>query len=58
MTVKALTSDVYGTVVDWRSAILGEGSALRPSLDWAQLADAWRGLYRPTLDRVTRGELA
>src|SRR5437870_2798045 len=58
MTVKALTFDVYGTVVDWRSAILGEGGALRPSLDWAQLADAWRGLYRPTLDRVTRGELA
>ena len=58
MTVKALTFDVYGTVVDWRSAILGEGSALRPSLDWAQLADAWRGLYRPTLGRVTRGELA
>jgi 2-haloacid dehalogenase len=55
--VKALTFDVYGTVVDWRRAIVREGGALRPSLDWEQLADAWRGLYRPTLDRVTRGEL-
>jgi 2-haloacid dehalogenase len=55
--VKALTFDVFGTVVDWRSAIVREGGALRPSLDWEQLADAWRGLYRPTLDRVTRGEL-
>jgi 2-haloacid dehalogenase len=27
-------------------------------VDWGALADAWRRLYRPTIDRVTRGELA
>lgn len=57
-SVQALTFDVFGTVVDWRGTIIREGRALRPDLDWARIADAWRGLYQPTLSRVTRGELA
>ena len=56
--VRALTFDVFGTVVDWRGTIIREGRALRPSLDWERIADEWRGLYQPTLARVTRGELA
>ena len=55
---RALTFDVYGTVVDWRTSVIGEGTALDPSRDWPAIADAWRRLYRPTIDRVTRGELA
>jgi 2-haloacid dehalogenase len=57
LNVKALTFDVFGTVVDWRSAIVREGHALRPGLDWPAIADDWRKLYRPTLERVTAGEL-
>lgn len=59
--VKALTFDVFGTVVDWRSTIIDEGAALNRSrglkLDWAHFADAWRGRYAPSMDRVRRGEL-
>ncbi len=56
--IKALTFDVFGTVVDWRTAIIREGSALLPGHDWATLADEWRRLYRPTLARVVSGELS
>jgi 2-haloacid dehalogenase len=68
--VKALTFDVFGTVVDWRSSIIVEGRKLgrRKKLagnwagpvttaDWAAVADAWRAGYRPAMDRVRRGEL-
>jgi 2-haloacid dehalogenase len=59
--LKALTFDVYGTVVDWRGTIVREGPAVAAhadGVDWATVADAWRRLYRPTIDRVTSGELA
>jgi 2-haloacid dehalogenase len=59
--VKALTFDVFGTVVDWRSTIIREGTAFGAarslSVDWARFADAWRGGYQPAMDRVRRGEL-
>jgi 2-haloacid dehalogenase len=59
--VKALTFDVFGTVVDWRSSIIREGQALSRakgiSLDCERFADAWRGGYRPAMDRVERSEL-
>lgn len=59
--VRALTFDVFGTVVDWRGTIIREGRAwgraLGIDLDWARFADAWRGGYRPAMDRVRRGEL-
>jgi 2-haloacid dehalogenase len=57
-TVRALTFDVFGTVVDWRSAIVRDGRELRADVDWAALADDWRRLYRPTIDAVTRGEVS
>ena len=58
--VKALTFDVFGTVVDWRSSIIREGEALGRAkgitdVDWAAFADAWRGLYQPIMDRVSSG---
>lgn len=59
--VKALVFDVFGTVVDWRSTIIREGTKLGKSkgieVDWAKLADAWRAGYAPAMARVRRGEL-
>ena len=59
--VKALTFDVFGTVVDWRSTIIREGERLGRDrgieVDWARFADAWRAGYGPAMDRVRSGEL-
>lgn len=59
--IKALTFDVFGTVVDYRSTIIREGEQINRAknlqVDWAQFADAWRGRYRPSMDRVMRGEI-
>jgi 2-haloacid dehalogenase len=59
--VRALTFDVFGTVVDWRTSIAREGEALArrkglTHVDWLRFADAWRALYQPALSRVRRGE--
>jgi len=58
--VKALTFDVFGTVVDWRSSIIEEGRTLEREkgvkADWEAFADAWRGKYQPSLSRVRNGE--
>jgi 2-haloacid dehalogenase len=60
-SVKALTFDVFGTVVDWRTSIIEEGMQLGKAkginVDWPKFADAWRGGYAPAMDRVRRGEL-
>ncbi|MEM7538427.1 MAG: haloacid dehalogenase type II [Chloroflexota bacterium] len=60
-TIKALTFDVFGTVVDWRSTIIREGQALGQqknlAIDWAAFADAWRAGYAPSMQRVRVGEL-
>lgn len=59
--VKALTFDVFGTVVDWRDSIIREGERYwKPrgvDIDWARFADEWRAGYAPSMDRVRRGEL-
>jgi 2-haloacid dehalogenase len=59
--VKALAFDVFGTVVDYRTTIVREGERLSEvkglEVDWATFADAWRGGYRPSMERVMRGEL-
>ena len=59
--VRALTFDVFGTVVDWRSGVAAEARRLGAlhgiHADWERLADAWRALYVPSMDRVRRGEL-
>ena len=59
--VRALVFDVFGTVVDWRGSIIGEGRALGRAkglkADWEAFADAWRAGYAPAMDRVRRGEL-
>jgi 2-haloacid dehalogenase len=55
--VRALVFDVFGTVVDWRAGVAREVRRLLPGVDAGALADAWRGRYAPSMDRVRRGEL-
>ena len=58
--IKALTFDVFGTVVDWRSGVAREAEAvLGPkghALDWGAFADGWRARYVPAMAKVSRGE--
>jgi 2-haloacid dehalogenase len=59
--VRALTFDVFGTTVDWRTGIAAEARQLGEvhgvKADWERLADEWRALYMPSMDAVRRGEL-
>ena len=59
--VKALTFDVFGTVVDYRGTIIREMRALAEKkgldVDPAEFADAWRDGYQPAMHRVRTGEL-
>jgi 2-haloacid dehalogenase len=58
--IKALTFDIFGTVVDWRSSIIEEGRALGHNknidVDWEAFADSWRGKYQPSMSRVRDGQ--
>jgi 2-haloacid dehalogenase len=59
--VEALLFDVFGTVVDWRGGVIREGERLGKEkgldVDWAGFADAWRGKYQPSMQRVRTGEV-
>jgi 2-haloacid dehalogenase len=59
--IKALTFDVFGTIVDWRTSISEEGRRLGEAkgikADWVAFADAWRGGYTPAMDSVRSGDL-
>jgi len=59
--IKALTFDVFGTVVDWRTSIIREGRLLAGpkdiQIDWERFADQWRAGYKPAMDRVRKGEI-
>jgi 2-haloacid dehalogenase len=59
--VKALTFDVFGTVVDWRGSIAAEGvrwgKERRLQVDWEKFADGWRAGYGPSMDLVRKKEL-
>ena len=58
--IQALTFDVFGTVVDWRSSVAREAEAsLAPKgvvLDWGEFADRWRARYQPAMAKVRKGE--
>lgn len=58
--IRALTFDVFGTLVDWRRGvareaahILGEGQGVEA--DWNAFALAWRNRYQPAMERVRSG---
>ena len=59
--VKAMTFDVFGTVVDWRSSIAREikemGQKKGFTLDCDSFADEWRSGDKPAMDKVRTGEL-
>ena len=59
--VRALTFDVFGTVVDWRSSVIAAAEIVAREQgvtgDWPALADGWRGRYQPAMARVRSGEL-
>jgi 2-haloacid dehalogenase len=59
--VRALTFDIFGTTVDWRTGVSAEARRLGMKAgvhaDWEELADAWRALYMPSMNRVRSGEL-
>ena len=60
-SVQALTFDVFGTVVDWRTSIIREGQILSANkgfnVDWAEFAERWRGGYGPAMNRVRTDDL-
>lgn len=60
-SVKALTFDVFGTVVDWHGSVAREVRALAAAkglrLNAVKFTKAWRAGYRPAMDRVRSGEL-
>jgi 2-haloacid dehalogenase len=59
--VKLLVFDTFGTVVDWRSVVIEEGTQLSKvkgfTLDWPAFADEWRAAYGPSMNKVRTGEL-
>ena len=59
--VKALTFDVFGTVVDWYHSIVAEGEKFGEThgidMDWEQFALKWRAGYGPAMNKVRHGEL-
>jgi 2-haloacid dehalogenase len=54
---KVLAFDVFGTVVDWHGSIKREIEAIKPGIDGAAFALAWRAGYFPAMDRVREGKL-
>jgi 2-haloacid dehalogenase len=58
--IKALTFDVFGTVVDWHGSVAREVRELARikglRVNAAKFAKVWRAGYRPAMDRVRRGE--
>lgn len=59
--VKALTFDVFGTVVDSRGSIIREGQAISEpkglNIDWEVLFDRWQPAYSDKVRQVSAGEL-
>lgn len=57
---KAIVFDTFGTVVDWRTSLIADlseyGTRKGIHADWANLVDAWRAAYHPSMVRVRRGE--
>jgi 2-haloacid dehalogenase len=61
-TVRALTFDVFGTVVDWRSSVIRQcrafGARHGVETDWESFVDEWRvDGYIGGILRVLKGEL-
>lgn len=60
--IRAVLFDTFGTVVDWRTGITRAVEKFSAEhgvpLDAPALADAWRALYQPSMERIRSGERA
>src|ERR1700761_1862879 len=59
--VKAFVFDVFGTLVDWRGGIAREAAGFlqrhgRSAEEADAFADAWRGRYQPSMEKIRSGE--
>jgi 2-haloacid dehalogenase len=50
--MRALFFDVFGTVVDWRSSLIGIAAATGTDAGWPVIIDEWRRAYQPALARA------
>ena len=54
--LRVLLFDVFGTLVDWRSSLIGIAAAAAAGegvqADWAPVVDDWRRAYQPALDQA------
>lgn len=61
-SIKALTFDVFGTVVDWRNSVAREAEAILGdegiSVDGQAFALAWRAQYQPSMEEIRAGRRA
>jgi 2-haloacid dehalogenase len=55
--VRALTFDVFGTVVDWYGSIAAEVARVGLAVDGGEFALAWRAGYQPAMQDVRAGRL-
>lgn len=55
MMPQALIFDVFGTLVDWRTAIARQVAEALTRVDAYAFADAWRGEYQPAMARIREG---
>ncbi len=60
LDLRALVFDVFGTVVDWRSGVIGEVTEFarrhaQTTVDSAAFADIWRSHYSPSMEEVRSG---
>lgn len=59
--MKAIVFDVFGTIVDWRSSLIHQFNELQKELGLElpseALADQWRQLYAPSMNKVRKGEI-
>jgi 2-haloacid dehalogenase len=58
--VRALLFDVFGTCVDWRTAVARQARELGRArgvadVPWEAFADAWRARYQPQMETVRSG---
>lgn len=56
-SIKVLSFDVFGTVVDWHGSLVREIDKLKLDVDSSEFALAWRAGYKPAMQRVMSGEL-
>jgi 2-haloacid dehalogenase len=58
--IRALTFDIFGTTVDWRTGVSDQVADIAAQqnahLDAGAFADSWRDHYAPSLQRVNSGE--